>query len=110
MIPGSDTHLAAPSVWSSRENCAETCMNGRMTFLFAALAALGPPRAFGGQADEDVKALVSKFTELKEPDFGLSSTMSGTRFAPVPNSGRFGSGLLTHHGLKESGPLKKVVE
>jgi hypothetical protein len=84
------------------------------------LALLAPPAlrspltgGEGGQADpraDEIRSLIRLLAEIDRPDVGLSPTMSGTGFAPVPASGRFGAGLLgVDHQLRAAIPLTSLV-
>jgi hypothetical protein len=56
-----------------------------------------------------IKELIAGLATLDKPDFGLSSTLSGDAFAPIPGQGRATTMLLTDHGLKPSEGLKALV-
>jgi hypothetical protein len=53
--------------------------------------------------------LIDSLAALDKPDFGLSSTLSGDTFAPVPGQGRAATFLLTDHGVQPSAALKALV-
>ena len=53
--------------------------------------------------------LIDGLTTLDKPDFGLSSTLSGSAFAPLPGQEEVGALLLTDHQLETSGALKSLV-
>jgi hypothetical protein len=55
------------------------------------------------------KALIASLANLDTPDFGLSSTLSGTAFAPLPGQEQVGTMMLTDHGLASSLPLKELI-
>jgi hypothetical protein len=57
-----------------------------------------------------IKALIAMLAEIDRPDFGLSPSMSGAAFAPVPGSERAGAFVLGNHGLKRSGALAELVK
>ena len=57
-----------------------------------------------------IRGLIRALAEVKDQDFGLSSTMSGSGFAPVPRAGRMSSGILMNHGLKDAPSFLQLVE
>jgi hypothetical protein len=56
-----------------------------------------------------VKELIADLAKLDEAEVGLSATLGGHDFAPVPGQGRVGVLLLTDHRLKPSGTLRELV-
>ncbi len=56
-----------------------------------------------------IKELIGRLADLDKPDFGLSATLSGDAFTPLPDQSRVGVGLLTDHGLQPSDGLKELV-
>lgn len=56
-----------------------------------------------------IKDLIAGLAALDKPDFGLSSTLSGETFAPVPGLGHAGMFLLANHRLRPSESLKALV-
>ncbi len=57
-----------------------------------------------------VEALIARLADIANPDYGLSPTMTGFSFAPVPNSDHIDAMLLTAHNLKQSSALVKLVK
>ncbi|MFL5245494.1 MAG: HEAT repeat domain-containing protein [Gemmataceae bacterium] len=57
-----------------------------------------------------IKALIAKLAEIKDPDFGMSATLTGHAFAPLPDQEHWGMGLLTDHGTKTSDVFRSLVE
>jgi HEAT repeat protein len=57
-----------------------------------------------------IKELVKQLAEVEDPDVGLSPTVSGAAFAPLPNRKHIGTFLITDHGLKHAAVLRKLVE
>jgi hypothetical protein len=50
-------------------------------------------------ADEKgIQDLIAQLADMKDPDYGLSPTMSGHSFAPVPRSEQSGAFLFTAFG------------
>ena len=58
---------------------------------------------------QHIKALIASLTKLDKPDFGLSATLSGSDFAPVPGQGHAAAMLLTNHGLATASALNELV-
>lgn len=56
-----------------------------------------------------IKALIAGLSALDKPDFGLSATLSGSAFAPLPGQSRAGAMLLTDHKLRPAEGLKALV-
>ena len=56
-----------------------------------------------------IRELITSLAKLDSPDFGLSATLSGTDFAPIPGQQHAGALLLTDHGLKGLSALKELV-
>jgi hypothetical protein len=57
-----------------------------------------------------IKDLIASLAALDKPDFGLSATLSGSSFAPLPGQDHAGAMLLTDHRLQRSEGLKALVE
>jgi hypothetical protein len=69
-----------------------------------------PARPPADQATvKKVKGLIADLAKLDQPDFGLSATLSGEAFAPLPGQSRASTLLLTDHGLQRSGTLATLV-
>ena len=77
-----------------------------------AAAALGSNRLEKTTEAESrkIRGLIADLAKIDNPDFGLSPTLTGDAFAPIPASGHFGMGLLTYHGLKTNPAFKSLVE
>jgi HEAT repeat protein len=71
---------------------------------------LAPRAALTEEKKKHIKKLIADLAELADPDFGLSSTLTGHAFAPLPDHEHFGMGLLTDHRLKSSDALRSLVE
>jgi hypothetical protein len=56
-----------------------------------------------------VKGLIADLVKLDQPDFGLSPTLSGEAFAPLPGQSRANTMILTDHRLQRSGTLAALV-
>jgi hypothetical protein len=57
-----------------------------------------------------IRALIARLAEIERPDFGLSPSMNGAAFAPIPGSERAGAFVIGDHGLKRSGALVELVK
>jgi HEAT repeat protein len=71
---------------------------------------LGPRPAVTEEQKKRIKSLIAKLAEIKDPDFGISATLTGQAFAPLPDQARWAMGLLTDHRLKSSDALRSLVE
>src|SRR5262249_48600239 len=56
-----------------------------------------------------IKRLIAGLAEIKDPDFGLSPTMSGEAFAPIAGSEHASAFVLTNHRLRPSAALRELV-
>jgi HEAT repeat protein len=56
-----------------------------------------------------IKALIAKLAEIKDPDFGMSATLTGDALAPVSGQERAGMMVLTDHGIKTSDAFRSLV-
>jgi hypothetical protein len=59
---------------------------------------------------EHIQSLIRQLAEIDSPDFGISATMGGTRFAPLPWCTDAGAFLITDHGMKVNPALRELVE
>jgi hypothetical protein len=59
---------------------------------------------------EYLKSLIDSLGNIDNPDYGLSTTMSGASFSPVAGHSRGGAFLLTDHALKPAPAIKQLVE
>jgi hypothetical protein len=69
----------------------------------------GPRPEVTEEKAKQIKGLIAKLAEIKNPDFGMSSTLSGHAFAPIAGSVRLGAGLLTDHRLETSDAFRSLV-
>src|SRR5262245_10976097 len=53
-----------------------------------------PAEAITGAEAKRIKELIASLASLEKPDFGLSATLSGDSFAPIPGQRRAGALLL----------------
>jgi hypothetical protein len=70
---------------------------------------LAPRPPLTADQAKQIRKLVAGLADLDSPDFGLSATLSGENFAPVPGQQHAGMMLLTKHGLKPSETLQALV-
>lgn len=57
-----------------------------------------------------IKRHIANLSKIDRPDFGLSATMGGTAFAPIPGSGKETGGfLLTNHQLQTGDDFRQLV-
>lgn len=72
---------------------------------------LAPRAALTEEKRKQIKTLIANLADLKDPDFGLSATLTGSSFAPLPGRDHFGMGLVfIDHRLKTSSTLRSLVE
>ncbi len=71
---------------------------------------LAPRAALTEEKKRRIKKLIADLADVKDPDFGLSSTLTGRAFAPVPEHEHFEGGLITDHRLETSSALRNLVE
>lgn len=71
---------------------------------------LGPRPPITEEAKKEIKSLIRKLAEMDSPDFGLSATMSGHAFAPLPDQEHAGMMVLTDHKFQRSDALRLLVE
>ena len=60
--------------------------------------------------DKHIQALIRDLAKVKNPNLGLSPTMSGDGFAPSPWTHRMLNGILMDHGLENLDAFTKLVE
>ncbi len=72
--------------------------------------ALGPREPVTKEKATRIRAMIARLADIDGPDFGLSATMSGEAFLPLPGRRQGGAMILTDHRLKSSAALKDLVE
>ncbi len=70
---------------------------------------LAPRKALDKAAESRIKALIANLADIEDPDFGISSTLTGHAFAPLPNRTQMAEGLLTDHEINSSNSLRELV-
>jgi HEAT repeat protein len=71
---------------------------------------LGPRAPLTEEQKNHIKALIRKLAEVDSPDFGMSATLTGHDFAPLPDRAHADSLVLTDHKIKSSDALRRLVE
>lgn len=71
---------------------------------------LAPRAALTEEKKNRIKQLIADLAGVSDPDAGLSSTITGHAFAPLPDREQFSTGLVTDHRLKPSATLRNLVE
>src|SRR5262249_4934277 len=59
---------------------------------------------------QHIKKLVAELAKVEDPDLGMSATLTGQGFAPLPERGRIEGGLVTDHRIKSAVALRRLVE
>lgn len=104
--PASDDSKATSSDSSSEaDRLAPRVRLGKLPAI--ALAPRGPA---DHEAIARIKKCIAALAEIDSPDLGLSPTISGTAFLPLPGQSESGAMLLTDHHLKSSDALRSLVE
>jgi HEAT repeat protein len=70
----------------------------------------GPRAKLSNDRRNELKGLIAKFAEIKDPSFGLSSSVTGRAFAPLPDLEEFQMGLLSGERAKTADDFRKLVE
>jgi hypothetical protein len=70
---------------------------------------LEPKAPLGEAEDARISSLIRNLTKIESPDFGLSPTLSGEAFAPVPAARKAGAFLMTDHQIKQSEDFAELV-
>ncbi len=71
---------------------------------------LGPRKPVGSDTVARIKKCIAALAEIDSPEFGLSPTITGAAFLPLPGQSQAGAMLLTDHHLKPSDALSTLVE
>lgn len=71
---------------------------------------LAPRTALSQEKKERIQKLIAALAEVETPAFGMSATVTGHAFAPLPGQEHFQMGLLTNHRLKSSNAFRNLVE
>jgi hypothetical protein len=103
--------FAAATTYSKAEGNPHLS-RGTTTVKLEAFSEIKLERSFSASPPEvaEIKRHISNLANMRQPDFGLSATMSGTVFSPLPESAKGEAGLiLTSHGLNTSDDLRALV-
>jgi hypothetical protein len=68
------------------------------------------PSPVSDEDDKKADGLIRSLKEISRPDFGLSPTLGGTDFPPVPDAAEVGCLLFTNHNLHRSDAVTRLVE
>ena len=71
---------------------------------------LGPRATVTVETTKRIEKLIRELADVQDPDFGMSATLSGLAFAPLPDQARFQMGLVTNHRIKPSVAFRSLVE
>ncbi|HUR55756.1 MAG TPA: HEAT repeat domain-containing protein [Gemmataceae bacterium] len=67
------------------------------------------PRPITPEQTKRAKSLIAKLAQVDKPDYGLSPTLNGQAFAPLPGRGKMSSGLITDHQLATADAFRELV-
>jgi hypothetical protein len=67
-----------------------------------------PP--LGREEEERILGLIRNLAKIDSPDFGLSATLSGEAFAPIPAARKAGAFLITNHQIRTSEDFAELVK
>jgi hypothetical protein len=70
---------------------------------------LAPRRPVSQEHVELMKRRIAALAQIESADFGISPTVSGSAFLPLPGHAESSSLLLTDHNLKSSSDLENLV-
>lgn len=70
---------------------------------------LVPRPALPQEREKYIKRLIAKLADVSNPDFGLSGTVTGHAFAPLPGHENLGTFRLGNDRLETSGPFRDLV-
>jgi hypothetical protein len=71
---------------------------------------LAPRPELTEEQKKGIKALIAKLAIIKNPDFGMSATLSGHAFAPLPDQEKWQMGVLTDHRTETSEAFSALVK
>jgi hypothetical protein len=71
---------------------------------------LEPQPLLTKEEEAHILGLIRNLAKIDSPDFGLSPTLSGEAFAPVPAAQKAGAFLMTDHQLKQSNDFAELVK
>lgn len=61
------------------------------------------------EESKEIDEIVASLSKIKDPDFGLSSTISGSSFPPVPDAEHASSLIFMAHNLKRADSVTRLV-
>jgi hypothetical protein len=71
---------------------------------------LAPRPAVSEQRKKEIQSLIAELNEVQSPDFGLSDSLTGHAFAPLPGHHVLGTILLNGANLQTSTAFRRLVE
>ncbi len=71
---------------------------------------LTPREPLSKEKTAQITSCIARLADIESPDFGLSATMSGQAFLPLPSQRQSHAMVLTDHRLKSSAALRNLVE
>ncbi|WP_088252208.1 HEAT repeat domain-containing protein [Fimbriiglobus ruber] len=93
--------------FATRQGMALAYLNIRLGKLAA--VTLKPHPAVTEDQKEKIRALIAELAKVGQPGHGLSASMSGHAFAPLPDQTRWGGGILPNQGFKSSDAFRDLV-
>ncbi len=72
--------------------------------------AFGPGELVTKEKATQIRTCIARLADIEEPDFGLSATMSGEAFLPLPDQRESQAMILTDHRFKSSAALHDLVK
>jgi len=100
--------LKIDPAFAAREGLEDACLNVRLGKVPS--IKLAPRLPLTEERKQRVKKLIAELANVENPDFGMSATLTGSAFAPLPEQRQFHMGLVTDHRTKTSDALRSLVE
>jgi hypothetical protein len=69
-----------------------------------------PRPAITEERKKQIRSLIRKLAETDHPDYGISATVYGYAFTPLPEQAHAAAGLIIDHKLKPSEAFRRLVE
>jgi hypothetical protein len=80
-----------------------------LPFDMPEVAPLEADAAAEREVGREIEKLIASLAEIAKPDYGISSTLSGTDFPPVPGSRDVGCFWFTRHDLERADAVTRLV-
>ena len=71
---------------------------------------INPIPAVGGGEAAKIKGLIKNLAKVENPNYGMSPTISGEAFAPIPAAWRMETVLMTEHKLEQFDDFTQLVK